>query len=461
MANGSFETGSFSSWTLGGNSIWQGALPEIVIDSNSESGTYAAGMGSMGSDGTLSQTIATTAGKTYTLSFWLKSEASGGNDFTATWNGQTLVSLTNAAQSGYKQYTYSVTATGSASTLKFSAQNNPSQWDLDNISLVGPGATGSPGGTGSTAPTPPVISSNLPSDFNGDGHSDILWQNTNGQAAIWEMNGTNQVAGGNALVGANPGPSWKAIGTGDFNDDGHSDILWQNTSGQASIWEMNGTKEVGGGTVGANPGPSWKEIGTGDFNGDGHSDILWQNTSGQAMIWEMNGTNQVAGGNALVGANPGPSWKEVGTGDFNDDGHSDILWQNTNSGQISIWEMNGTNMIGGGVVNPNPGPTWKAIGTGDFNDDGRSDILWQNTDGHVAIWEMNGTNVIGQATVSTNPGPSLHAIDAGNFNGDGFSDILFQNQNGQATIWEMNGAHVIGGGPVGANPGPSWRAVGV
>ncbi len=39
----------------------------------------------------------------------------------------------------------------------------------------------------------------------------------------------------------NPGPSWKAIGTGDFNGDGFSDILWQNTStGQASIWEMNG-----------------------------------------------------------------------------------------------------------------------------------------------------------------------------------------------------------------------------
>ena len=104
------------------------------------------------------------------------------------------------------------------------------------------------------------------SDFNGDGHSDILWQNTSGQAAIWEMNGTSQVVGGNALVGSNPGPSWKAIGTGDFNDDGHSDILWQNTNGQAAIWEMDGTNVIGGGTVSANPGPSWKAIGTGDFN---------------------------------------------------------------------------------------------------------------------------------------------------------------------------------------------------
>ena len=41
------------------------------------------------------------------------------------------------------------------------------------------------------------------SDFNADGKSDILWQNTNGQAAIWLMNGTNPTV--KAAVGATPG----------------------------------------------------------------------------------------------------------------------------------------------------------------------------------------------------------------------------------------------------------------
>ena len=76
--------------------------------------------------------------------------------------------------------------------------------------------------------------------------------------------------------------------TGDFNGDGGADILWQNTSGEAVIWEMNGTSMIGSGSLG-NPGPSWHAGRTGDFNGDGRSDILWQNTSGEVVVWELNG----------------------------------------------------------------------------------------------------------------------------------------------------------------------------
>ena len=157
VANGNFATGDFTNWTLGGNYTDTTYGPEIFIDTDAEGGgTHAAGMGSVGSDGTLSQTIATTASQTYTLSFWLQNEASGTNDFKAIWNGQTLLSLTNAAQSGYTQYTYTVTATGGTTTLEFSAANGPSQWDLDNISLTA-------NGTSTTPPPPaaPVISSGV------------------------------------------------------------------------------------------------------------------------------------------------------------------------------------------------------------------------------------------------------------------------------------------------------------
>jgi hypothetical protein len=72
---------------------------------------------------------------------------------------------------------------------------------------------------------------------------------------------------------------------------------------------MNGNKLTGGGPVGPNPGLSWHAIATGDFDGDGGSDILFQNASGQASIWEMNGNTLMGGG--AVSANPGSSWRAV------------------------------------------------------------------------------------------------------------------------------------------------------
>ena len=66
----------------------------------------------------------------------------------------------------------------------------------------------------------------------------------------------------------------------DFNGDGYADILWQNDNGQAAIWTFNGLTQTGGSTVGGNPGASWHIIAAADFNGDGKSDILWQNDNG-------------------------------------------------------------------------------------------------------------------------------------------------------------------------------------
>jgi hypothetical protein len=49
------------------------------------------------------------------------------------------------------------------------------------------------------------------------------------------------------------------------------------------------------------------------------------------------------------------------------------------------------------------------MGTGDFNGDGKSDILLQNTDGQTGIWEMNGFNITGSGNPQ-NPGIGWHVL---------------------------------------------------
>ena len=57
----------------------------------------------------------------------------------------------------------------------------------------------------------------------------------NGNIAEWQMNGTAIQAGGNV---ANLVAGWHVTGTGDYNADGHADVLLRSDSGQTAVWQM-------------------------------------------------------------------------------------------------------------------------------------------------------------------------------------------------------------------------------
>jgi hypothetical protein len=137
VTNGSFESGNFSGWTVGGNSGVVAAGPQTLVDGHAESGKYAANIGAMDGDATLSQAIQTTAGQHYTLTFWLANAGGNGeNDFSVKWNGTTLLSLTDAPAQGYTEYTFDVVGTASTSQLLISGRNDPSYWSLDGVTVA-------------------------------------------------------------------------------------------------------------------------------------------------------------------------------------------------------------------------------------------------------------------------------------------------------------------------------------
>jgi hypothetical protein len=185
-------------------------------------------------------------------------------------------------------------------------------------------------------------------DFDGDGRSDVLWRDANGQLAIWfkgEMEGAAFPGYSNV-----PWPvelAWEVTGVGDFDGDRRADILWRHTNGEVAIWNMDGGLRVGESLPGGQEaGPSWSIQGVGDFDGNGRSDILWRDGNGQLAIW-FNGDAAVAG---FPGYNnlPAPvdlAWQIQGVSDFDLDGRSDILWR-SNEGQVALWIMNGAQFLG-------------------------------------------------------------------------------------------------------------------
>jgi len=135
-----------------------------------------------------------------------------------------------------------------------------------------------------------------PSDFDGDGISDILWRNTtDGNTVIWSIASSGS-------LGTVP-LAFTIAGVGDFDGDGKSDILWRDTTnGSTVLWLMNGANLASGGSLGTVP-LAYTIAGVADYNGDGRSDILWRNTDGRTVVWMMNGKTLVTG--AFLGVVPG------------------------------------------------------------------------------------------------------------------------------------------------------------
>jgi hypothetical protein len=225
-----------------------------------------------------------------------------------------------------------------------------------------------------------------------------VWQNqASGAIALWRMLGTTMQSGDPFSPGQVMDTNWKIVGTGDFNGDGHPDLLWHHqTQGLLALWVMNGLNQVSATALTPDrvTDTNWRIAATGDFNGDGWRDIIWQHqTDGSISAWLMNGTRLVSGTLLTPNKVADTNWKIVGAGDFNSDHKTDLVWQNQSTGHLSVWFMDGTRLIEGVWVSPNQvvNTSWKIRGVADVNDDGKPDLIWQNTaNGGLSVWFMNG-----------------------------------------------------------------------
>jgi hypothetical protein len=129
VTNGGFETGDFTGWTLSGNTDFVGVTTGIA-----HTGDYAAYFGSDGSLGFLSQNLATTAGTSYELNFFLASDGQTPSEFDVTFGGATF-SQNDLALSSYTSESFILTATGSSTLLQFGFRDDNGFLNLDDVSV--------------------------------------------------------------------------------------------------------------------------------------------------------------------------------------------------------------------------------------------------------------------------------------------------------------------------------------
>lgn len=180
------------------------------------------------------------------------------------------------------------------------------------------------------------------------------------------------------------------------------------------------------------------------FDFDGYTDILWQNTvTGDIATWSMDLTKFNSA--AFVSERLPDGWEVVGSGDFNRDGQTDLLVRSETTGANEIWLMNETNRISQHAVTPAKGD-FKLTAVGDVNGDGYPDLIWRDsTHNLTAAWYMQGILFTGQVGwISGNSRFNWNLVACADFDNDSHVDLLWRDRySGANFIWLMNGVNWV------------------
>ena len=137
VGNGGFETGNFSDWVFTGdtNVNFVGGAPLYL--SYVHSGALAGIFGEPTNLATLSQSLPTTPGELYLISFWLNNPVGGNpNEFQAAWNGDALFVQTNMPKFNWTNMVFMANASSAATTLEFFFQNEPDAFGFDDVTVT-------------------------------------------------------------------------------------------------------------------------------------------------------------------------------------------------------------------------------------------------------------------------------------------------------------------------------------
>jgi len=194
-------------------------------------------------------------------------------------------------------------------------------------------------------------------------------------------------------------------------------------------------------TIAANVGSYTHVVNAGDWNGDGHQDVLVRTpvrTLGteKILLWRGTRTGQLAGGVSMgFGANIRAM---TSIGDANADGHPDLAVI-TQAGNLWLYYSDGkAGRAGRKLISSGWQDHSWLRGSGDFNGDERPDLISLVHD-QLLLHRGTKTGFAPPVTLATGWADISSITSVGDFDGDHKADVIARTNDGRLVLYKGNG----------------------
>ncbi|WP_052166674.1 FG-GAP repeat domain-containing protein [Microbacterium profundi] len=294
-----------------------------------------------------------------------------------------------------------------------------------------------------------------PGDFTGDGNADLMGRSANGDLWLYPGNGAGGItssgkigngwSGFSALASSGEpvtGPRSLAAGLGDVDRDGALDVAALTAQGTLQLYRgtgsggWRGSSQISSGWAAAD-----RPLAVGDFDGNGYRDLGRITAAGAFLLY----AGQPSGGYAQP-VTIGNGWNTlsmvVGGLDYDGDRIPDVIGRDS-TGALFLYRGNGSGgwTSGRTAIGYGWGGFDLAINAGDFNGDGHADLIARGSDSNLWIYPTNGDGGWGTPRqIGYGWGGFNALVGSGDFDGNGTGDVIARSKTGDLHLFRGDGS---------------------